>query len=55
MKKCIICGKILTDKALGLDKILNIKELKKLKKLRKKQGRCAECSMQLLMLNIIGK
>jgi hypothetical protein len=53
MKKCTICGKLLTDKALDLHHILNHEEKKKLKKLRRKQEVCAECKLTLLLLEVL--
>jgi 5-methylcytosine-specific restriction endonuclease McrA len=53
MLKCTICGKPLTDKAMDLHHILNLKERKRLKKIRKKGGLCQECVIQLLLLNLI--
>ena len=53
MKKCKVCGTKLTRKSIDIDKMLNQKEAKRLEKLRLKEGLCSECSMQMLMMNIL--
>ena len=51
--KCKICGVKLNNKTKGINNILNKKEQKKLKKLRKNQKICADCKMQILILDVI--
>ncbi|MFA5174656.1 MAG: hypothetical protein WC438_05740 [Candidatus Pacearchaeota archaeon] len=53
MTKCKICGKQLTEKAMDLHHIFNEAEKKKLSKIRKKKQICSECTIQLIMLNLI--
>lgn len=53
MKTCTICGVELTKKTLGVKNILNKEEQRKLFKIRKKSGYCSECSITLLLLDLI--
>jgi len=53
MIKCKICGKQLTDKAMNLQHVLNASEKKRLSKIRKKKQICSECTIQLIMLDLI--
>ena len=55
MKKCEICGTKLNDNGLGIDHIFSIKEKRKLRGLRKDQTICADCKIQMLILNITSK
>jgi hypothetical protein len=51
--KCSICGTPLTKENLDITKILSEKEAKKLYTIRKKRGVCSECSIQMIMLDIV--
>jgi uncharacterized membrane protein YvbJ len=53
MIKCKICGKQLTERAMDLHHILNVSEKKRLSKIRKKKQICSECTIQLIILNLI--
>lgn len=53
MIKCSICGAKLTENNL-VKGILNPAERARLKVVRTEKGVCSECSIQMLMLDIIG-
>ena len=54
MKKCNICGTTLNRGSLNVNNILKESEKKKLEKIRTKRGVCANCSIDMLMLDIVG-
>lgn len=53
MKKCTICKRPLTNKAMDLTQILDENERKRLEKIRRKRGLCSECSISLVLLSLI--
>lgn len=50
---CSICGVKLTEKNLDINKMLSRKETKKLYSIRRKRGICSECSISMLIIDII--
>jgi hypothetical protein len=53
MKKCTICGVELNEKTIGLNNILDSEERNRLEKIRKNNGYCSECSITLMLLNLM--
>lgn len=53
MKKCKLCGTILTRKSLDIDKILLKEEAERLYVIRKEKEICSECSITMLMIELL--